>query len=148
MQPRADREQEFCYQRLYYGSGNETKQKFPCNVSGKSGVDAVEMPALRLRKNGMEANQGRKIIERHFGENLLLNEWALFSMKVRQCQGVLQVPERRLDSPTFVVKRTEQRRGKRSGGRLVITVSYRPSLTANLTTRKEMGYNTSLAFLI
>ena len=81
-------------------------------MSGKSGVDAVEMPALRLRKNGMEANQGRKIIERHFGENLLLNEWALFSMKVRQCQGVLQVSERCLDSPAFVVKYTEQRRGE------------------------------------
>ena len=87
-------------------------------MSGKSGVDAVEMPALRLLKNGMETNQGRKIIERHFGENLLLNEWALFSMKVRQCQGVLQVPERRLDSPTFVVKRTEQRRGEAVWGKV------------------------------
>ena len=104
---RACREQEFCHQRLYYGSGNEIKQKFPCNVSGKGGVDTAEMPALRLRKDILEMKQGGEIIVRHFGEDLLLNEWALFSMKVCQCQGVLQVLKRCLDSPAFVVKRAE-----------------------------------------
>ena len=104
---RACREQEFCHQRLYYGSGNETKQEFPCNVSGKGGVDTAEMPALRLRKDILEMKQGGEIIVRHFGEDLLLNEWALFSMKVCQCQGVLQVLKRCLDSPAFVVKRAE-----------------------------------------
>ena len=74
MLSRADREQEFCHQRLYYGSGNETKQEFPCNVSGKGGVDTAEMPAHRLRKDILETKQGGEIIVRHFGEDLLLNE--------------------------------------------------------------------------
>ena len=58
-------------------------------MSGKGGVDTAEMPAHRLRKDILETKQGGEIIVRHFGEDLLLNEWALFGMKVRQCQGVL-----------------------------------------------------------
>ena len=61
LQSRADKEQEFRYQRLYYGSGNETKRKFPCNVRDKSGVDAVEMLALRLRKTAWRRIKDAKL---------------------------------------------------------------------------------------
>ncbi len=81
-------------------------------MSGESGVNAVEMFAVRLRKNGVETKQGSEIIERHSGKDLLLDEWALFGMKVCQRKGVFQIPERCLDAPAFVVKLTEQRRRK------------------------------------
>ena len=50
---RPDRKQELCNQRLHFGRRDKAKQELPCNVSGESGVNAVEIFALRLRKNGM-----------------------------------------------------------------------------------------------
>lgn len=52
-------------------------------MRGESGIDMIEIFALWLRKNGMETEQGGKIIERHFGKDLLLNERAFLGIKVR-----------------------------------------------------------------
>lgn len=54
-----------------------------CNVGGKSIVHTVEIFALQLHKTGMQAKQGRQIVERHSGEGILPNEWTLFRMEVR-----------------------------------------------------------------
>ena len=54
-----------------------------CNVGGKSIVHTVEIFALQLHKTGMQAKQGRQIVERHSGEDILHNEWTLFRMEVR-----------------------------------------------------------------
>ena len=57
--------------------------ELPCNVGGKSIVHTVEIFALQLHKTGMQAKQGRQIVERHSGEDILHNEWTLFRMEVR-----------------------------------------------------------------
>ena len=106
---RPDRKQKLCDQRFHFGRRNKAKQELPCKVSGESGVNAVEIFTLRLRKRGMQTKQGGKIIERHSGKDLLFDEWTLFGMKVRQRKGVFQISERCLDTPAFVVKLTEQR---------------------------------------
>lgn len=132
LQTRPDRKQEFCDQRFYIDRGNEAQQEFPCNVSGESGVNSVKMFAFRLCKNGMETKQGSEIVERHSGKDLLFDKWALFGMKVCQCKGVFQIPERCFDTPAFVVKFTKQRRrepicGKVGDHGLVQTFFHRKS---------------------
>ena len=67
---RPDRKQELYNQRLHFGRRNKAKQELPRNVSGESGVHAVEMLAFRVGKNGMETKQGSEIIKRHFGKYL------------------------------------------------------------------------------
>ena len=71
---RPDRKQKLCDQRFHFGRRNKAKQELPCKVSGESGVNAVEIFTLRLRKRGMQTKQGGKIIERHSGKDLLLDK--------------------------------------------------------------------------
>lgn len=52
-------------------------------ANSKSIVHTVEIFALQLHKTGMQAKQGRQIVERHSGEDILHNEWTLFRMEVR-----------------------------------------------------------------
>ncbi len=107
MLTRPDRKQELRDQRFHFGRRDKAKQELPCNVRGESGVNAVEMLAFGLRKNGMEPKQGSEIIECHSGKYLLLDERALFGMKVCQRKRIFQIPERSLNAPAFVVKLTE-----------------------------------------
>lgn len=85
---RPDRKQTLCDQGLHFSRGGKAGQELPCNVSGKSGVHAIGMLALGLRKNGMEAKQGSEMIKRHSGKDPLFDEWTLFGMKMGQRKGV------------------------------------------------------------
>jgi len=88
---RPDGKQELCNQRLHFVHRNKARQELPCNVSGESGVNVIDMGAFRLGKNGVETKQGSKVIKRHPGKYILLDEWALFGMKVCQRKGVFQI---------------------------------------------------------
>ena len=87
-------------------------------MGGKSSVHTVGIFALWLHKTGMQAKQGRKIVERHFSKDLLHNERTLFRMEVCECKGIFQIPKRSFNTPAFVVKHTEQRGRKAVCGKV------------------------------
>lgn len=77
-------------------------------MGGESGVNMVEILALGLRKNGMETKQGSKIIERHSRKGLLLDEYALFGMKMCQRKGnVIKLRNRHTRKKTTCILSTE-----------------------------------------